>query len=358
MWRGADRRTELVKQALTARDLFHRGKQYVLHEEKVVIVDEFTGRMMPMRRWRDGLHQMIEAKEGLALLNGTQSKIEVSYTSRGGRKHDYEVSWEGVVPNLERRYKETESEGIREVLEAYMNMRQCPACKGARLKRESLFVRFNDKSISEVTAMSIKQAVQFFAKPKLSAQEAEIGRLILKEIRERLTFLSDVGLDLREVRVDGAVERQSGREAPRHVEADLRCGVVRPGAGAVRRAVQPAGRDRVQLEQQAAVQVGESFEAPRLGEERRVGAHRRSPRVLVARVLDLADHVDPPALRVGGLIADALERQADLDLVAPVRDPALGVVQEVRVHVDVVEVAARAPATGPTPPAGDAPPAG
>ncbi len=96
---------------------------------------------------------------------------------------------------LDRRYKETESEGVREMLEAYMNMRPCPTCNGARLKKESLFVRFNGKSISEVTAMSIKQALAFFAAPKLSAQEAEIARLILKEIRERLNFLADVGLD-------------------------------------------------------------------------------------------------------------------------------------------------------------------
>jgi len=67
MWRGPSRRGELVKQALTARELFHCGKQYVLHEGKAVIVDEFTGRMMPMRRWRDGLHQMIEAKEDIAI---------------------------------------------------------------------------------------------------------------------------------------------------------------------------------------------------------------------------------------------------------------------------------------------------
>ena len=76
-----------------------------------------------------------------------------------------------------------------------MNMRPCPTCDGARLKKESLFVRFNNKSISEVTAMSIKQALAFFAAPKLSAQETEIARLILKEIRERLNFLADVGLD-------------------------------------------------------------------------------------------------------------------------------------------------------------------
>ncbi len=65
LWRGEARQTELIKQALTARELFHSGKQYVLQEGKVVIVDEFTGRMMPMRKWRDGLHQMIEAKEGV-----------------------------------------------------------------------------------------------------------------------------------------------------------------------------------------------------------------------------------------------------------------------------------------------------
>ncbi len=75
-----------------------------------------------------------------------------------------------------------------------MNMRPCPVCNGSRLKKESLFVRFNDKSISEVTGMSIKQAVAFFEKPKMSAQQAEIGRLILKEIRERLGFLAGVGL--------------------------------------------------------------------------------------------------------------------------------------------------------------------
>jgi excinuclease ABC subunit A len=74
-------------------------------------------------------------------------------------------------------------------------MRPCPICAGARLKKESLFVRFQGKSISEVTAMSIKQALAFFAAPRLSKQEAEIGRLILKEVRERLTFLGDVGLD-------------------------------------------------------------------------------------------------------------------------------------------------------------------
>ncbi|MGC1811200.1 MAG: excinuclease ABC subunit UvrA, partial [Candidatus Binataceae bacterium] len=108
---------------------------------------------------------------------------------------EYSRAFEGVLQWLDRRYKETESEGIREVLEGYMNMRPCPVCAGARLKKESLFVRFQGKSISEVTAMSIKQALAFFVAPKLTRQETEIGRLILKEIRERLSFLGDVGLD-------------------------------------------------------------------------------------------------------------------------------------------------------------------
>ena len=99
--------------------------------------------------------------------------------------------WNGSIAGTRR----PSSESVREWVEAYMNMRPCPACKGARLKKESLFVRFNRKPINEVTAMSVKQAIEFFAEPKLTAQETEIARLILKEIRERLNFMAGVGLD-------------------------------------------------------------------------------------------------------------------------------------------------------------------
>jgi excinuclease ABC subunit A len=137
----------------------------------------------------------IPPKVRKAILSGSgDDEIEFTY-QRGERQHGYARAFEGVLAWLDKRYKETESESIREVLESYMNMRPCPSCNGARLKKESLFVRFNGKSISDVTAMSIKQAVAFFANPKLSAQETEIARLILKEIRERLGFLADVGLD-------------------------------------------------------------------------------------------------------------------------------------------------------------------
>jgi len=137
----------------------------------------------------------IPAKVRKALLNGSgDEEVEFSY-QRGDHRHGYSRPFEGVLSWLDHRYKETESASIREVLEAYMNMRPCPSCKGTRLKKESLFVRFNSRSISEVTAMSIKQALAFFEQPKMSPQEAEIARLILKEIRERLSFLTGVGLD-------------------------------------------------------------------------------------------------------------------------------------------------------------------
>ena len=79
LWRGPARQTELIKQALTARELFHKGKQYVVQEGKVIIVDEFTGRMMPMRKWRDGLHQTIEAKEGVEVSPRDQTLARLSF---------------------------------------------------------------------------------------------------------------------------------------------------------------------------------------------------------------------------------------------------------------------------------------
>jgi excinuclease ABC subunit A len=143
----------------------------------------------------DQAWKTIPAKARKALLYGSGDEaIEFGY-ERGGRRQAYARPFEGVLAWLDKRHKETESSGIREWLEGFMNMRPCPSCDGKRLKKESLFVRFNGKSISQVTAMSIKEAAAFFAEPRMSAQESEIGRLILKEIRERLGFLVDVGLD-------------------------------------------------------------------------------------------------------------------------------------------------------------------
>ncbi len=124
--------------------------------------------------------------------NGEQIKF---YSDRGDRRNFYYRDYEGVIPALERRYRETDSEIIREEMEKYMNFRPCPGCQGARLRQESLFVRINGLNINEVTQKSIREALVFFSRLDLSPREKEIARRILKEISERLGFLMNVGLD-------------------------------------------------------------------------------------------------------------------------------------------------------------------
>jgi excinuclease ABC subunit A len=124
--------------------------------------------------------------------NGEQIKF---YSDRGDRRNFYHRDFEGVIPGLERRYRETDSEIIREEMEKYMNFRACPGCQGARLRKESLFVRINGLNINEVAQKSIREALAFFSNLDLSPREREIARRILKEIAERLGFLMNVGLD-------------------------------------------------------------------------------------------------------------------------------------------------------------------
>ncbi|BCR02998.1 UvrABC system protein A [Desulfuromonas versatilis] len=137
----------------------------------------------------------LPAKVQETLLRGSGKEKVRFFFDQGGRRHFYEKAFEGVIPNLERRYHETDSENVRESLERFMNVMPCPTCDGARLRKESLFVRIGGKSIREVTALSIVEAEAFFAELSFSAKEAEIARRVLKEIRERLSFLTHVGLD-------------------------------------------------------------------------------------------------------------------------------------------------------------------
>ncbi len=129
------------------------------------------------------------------LLNGSGKEEVRFFFDQGGRRHFYNKTFEGVIPNLERRYRETDSETVRENLERFMNVMPCPTCHGARLKPESLNIRVGGRNIRDVTAMSIVEAEAFFSELTLSGKEAEIARRILKEIRERLSFLTHVGLD-------------------------------------------------------------------------------------------------------------------------------------------------------------------
>ncbi len=126
-----------------------------------------------------------------------------------------ETTFEGVIPNLERRYRETESDYIRSQIELFMTKRLCEVCKGKRLKDEVLSIKILEKSISEVTEMDIEEALKFFkeAEKKLSPREQKIACQILREIRNRLQFLIDVGVGY--LTLDRAAATLSGGEAQR-----------------------------------------------------------------------------------------------------------------------------------------------
>ncbi len=140
-------------------------------------------------------------------------RIYVSYRNRYGRRRSYTTSFEGIVPNLERRYKETESEYVREKIEEYMSVVPCPDCGGARLRPESLAVKVGGLGIHEVTALSARRAIGWFEELELTDTERQIARLILREIDERLRFLDNVGVGY--LSLERAAATLSGGEAQR-----------------------------------------------------------------------------------------------------------------------------------------------
>ena len=147
-------------------------------------------------------------------LYGTNGeRIYVSYRNRYGRRRSYMTRFEGIVPNLERRYRETESDWSREKIEEYTSVRPCPACDGARLRPESLAVRVGGLGINQLTEMSAKRAIEWFEALELSDTERQIARLILREIDERLRFLDNVGVGY--LQLGRAAATLSGGEAQR-----------------------------------------------------------------------------------------------------------------------------------------------
>jgi excinuclease ABC subunit A len=129
------------------------------------------------------------------VLYGSDEEIYVRYRNRYGRQRAYYTTYEGVIPNLERRYKETESEAARDKLEQFMREIPCRACKGARLRPETLAVTVGGLNISQLTDLSIRKTLDFLDPIALSEREEMIAERLLKEIRARLGFLVDVGLD-------------------------------------------------------------------------------------------------------------------------------------------------------------------
>lgn len=148
------------------------------------------------------------------ILYGTGGeKIRFRYENDMGATKEALVPFEGIIRNLERRYKDTFSEGIREHIETYMSTKPCPKCKGQRLKPETLAVTINGKNIAHATALSIGDADEWFKSLNLTEKELTIGNLILKEIRARLGFLVNVGLDY--LTMHRAAGTLSGGEAQR-----------------------------------------------------------------------------------------------------------------------------------------------
>jgi len=147
------------------------------------------------------------------LLTGSgDEKIEYKIQFEKGR-WEYEGSFEGAIPNLERRYRETKSENVRRWIEGFMAIDECPVCGGARLRPEALAFTVGDLAIDKVTAMSVKQCLEFFRGLRLTGVEEKVAEEIVKEIVERLTFLSDVGLDY--LTLDRSSGTLSGGEAQR-----------------------------------------------------------------------------------------------------------------------------------------------
>ena len=129
------------------------------------------------------------------VLYGSPDIIHFNYKTKGGNIMNNNDFYEGIINNLERRYMETSSTWIREWLEHYMIEHTCETCQGARLQDAVLAVKINKKSIYEVTCMSIKDLVEFFKDLKLSEEKAKIAYLVIKEIKSRLEFLKNVGLE-------------------------------------------------------------------------------------------------------------------------------------------------------------------
>ena len=149
-----------------------------------------------------------------AFLFGTKGdRLYVSYTNRRGFKRSYMTNFEGIVPNLERRYRETDSEYMREKIEEYMSEVPCPACKGARLKPQSLAVTVGSLNLHELSLLSVTELVRFISALELTERERLIGGRVLKEIRERLSFLDSVGVGYLDLHRTAAT--LSGGEAQR-----------------------------------------------------------------------------------------------------------------------------------------------
>jgi excinuclease ABC subunit A len=154
-----------------------------------------------------------KADRDLFLYGTDGERLQISYRNRFGRRRSYATRFEGIVTNLQRRYRETDSEQVRERIEQFMSLRPCPACEGARLRPESRAVLVGGMRIEELCALSARKALRWIEEVELSAAERHIARMIRREIAERLRFLENVGIGY--LSMDRSAATLSGGEAQR-----------------------------------------------------------------------------------------------------------------------------------------------
>jgi excinuclease ABC subunit A len=159
--------------------------------------------------WQD----LPESQRALFLEGTNGEPIQVTYRNRYGRQRSYRTRFEGILKNLERRYRETDSEWTREKIEEYMSLRPCPVCGGARLRPESRAVLVAGTRIEDFCALSARRALEWVDEIELSETDRHVARLILREISERLRFLINVGIGY--LSMDRAAATLSGGEAQR-----------------------------------------------------------------------------------------------------------------------------------------------
>src|SRR5687767_9374346 len=159
--------------------------------------------------WED----LPEDERDLFLYGTNGDKIYISYRNRYGRKRSYTTRFEGIVPSLERRYRETDSDWSREKIEEYMSVRPCPECGGSRLRPESRAVTVAGESLPDFTKLSAQRALEWVRDVELSDVDRQIARMILREIEERLGFLCNVGVGY--LSMERAAATLSGGEAQR-----------------------------------------------------------------------------------------------------------------------------------------------
>ena len=159
-------------------------------------------------------HTLTDEQKHVVLYGTGDQELRFAYERADGRvQAEFRSTFEGVIPNLERRYKQTESNYIRNWIEGFMNIRPCPACAGARLRPEVLAVYVQGKNIHDVTRLSIRQAADYFNTLELTGREQQIVHQIMKEISQRLGFLVSVGLDY--ITLDRTASTLSGGEGQR-----------------------------------------------------------------------------------------------------------------------------------------------